>query len=223
MFSVRYASFGALLLLPLLACASMRGNNQDHVDLRPLVSAEGLQLVADGPFEYEYAKPGADLSGYRKILLERVDLAYTKEAHHGLIDQEQLDRMRRYFREAVEKKLGAAHSIADAPGADVLSLKASVINLRFTDIRSRLDAADEQMTGSSMLHYVMIPDIKLIAELRDSESGEILTRIADDEFLNIYEDTVTHEVRFWSDMRRGFDAWAVKLHEMLEHSVPSRG
>ena len=222
MFSVRSASLGAVLVLPLLACSAMRGNNQDHIDLRPLVSAEGLELVPDGPFKYEYAKAGADLGSYNKLLLEPVVLAYTKGAHHGLIDQQQLDRMRRYFREAVEKKVGATHPIVTKPGSDVLRLKASVVNLRFTDIRSRMDAANREMTGSPMLHYVMIPDIKLIVELQDSESHETLYRLGDDEFLNIYEDTTTYEVRFWSDMERGFDAWAVKLHEMLEHAVPSR-
>jgi hypothetical protein len=211
----------SILLLALAACTATKEVMKDvekaeeGPDLRPLVAADGLDEVTGGPFRYEYAKPGAKLGAYQKLLVDPAELAHTKGFDQGAADSQDLARMKRYLQRVVEKTLSKHYPLVDEPGADVLRVKATVLNLHFRETPEEVDFG-----APNLRYYVMIRSVALIAELRDSKSGEILYRLADEEFVNPDYGGVslTQEVKFWGDLEMAFDMWAKKLRDMLQHA-----
>jgi hypothetical protein len=100
---------------------------------------DGLVLVSGGPFAHEWARPGGDLSGYRRILLDPVEVTYTKGQEHGPIAPDDLQRLRFFFRRAVEKKVGARYPLVTEPAPDVLRLRARVVDLQFRVTMGEID------------------------------------------------------------------------------------
>jgi hypothetical protein len=105
---------------------------------------------------------------------------------------------------------GGSYQIVDTSGPDVLRVTAAIIDLYVT-------APDVQRPGRNYTYAVSAGRMTLVAELRDSESGAILARVADrKEASNPNTFTWTTRASNTADARRILRSWAGALRKGLD-------
>jgi Protein of unknown function (DUF3313) len=109
-----------------------------------------------------------------------------------------------------EVQNSGGYQIVNAPGPDVLHLSAAIIDLNIT--------SPDQMTGGRS--YVITASkgsMTLVAELRDSESGELLARAidraTDDSSIRM---ELANSVTNYAAAQTAADHWAHILRERLD-------
>jgi hypothetical protein len=145
-------------------------------------SADGLQKTKVKGLDLVYARPGASLEGYKRVLLPPISVTFRKEWHNppgspykmSAADAERIKgRMAALVREALQKELGkGGYELVDAAGDDVLELRMSVIDLHAA-------APDVTTPGRVDVFAFSAGEMTLVAELRDSVSGDTIMRIYD--------------------------------------------
>ena len=99
----------------------------------------------------------------------------------------------------------------NTPGGDVLRVNASVVDL---DV---VAAAGESDTGPG--YIVSTADMSLVAELRDSQSGAMLARVADKrQGRNQGNLQLSGQAAQTADARAAFALWAGYLREALDEA-----
>ena len=190
------------------------------------VTVDGLYRVDNSVMALAYMKPGWDLRGYTAMLIDPVTVAYktdptrrrdpaggTSSGNFALSDT-QMENFKNLFQEAVEDALteGDGYRIADAPGPDVLRITANLIDL-IVAVPTTAVASNSTLVGRSAA------TVTLVMEIRDSQSGEIIARVADRQspgsaaYQGILQ-VSPQAVR--ADMRRLFESWAEILRERLD-------
>jgi hypothetical protein len=180
----RRTSFGPVVLFTaasLLAGANAWSLSPNPRDLPPPpADAQGLERTSSSRVDEFYLRPGATFTAYRRVLLGPVDVSFNKlwERQHRAVDAKESSRLRNElqamardeFARQLQRKDG--FEIVQAPGADVLEVRASIVNL---DIR----APDVQDSAVRRNYVLSAGEATLLAELRDSQTGTLLARIVD--------------------------------------------
>jgi hypothetical protein len=119
----------------------------------------------------------------------------------------------RLFRAAFTSELEqGGYAIAGAPAADVLRVKASVVDLDFAP-------ASAATAGVAGAYVVSIADISLLAELRDSQSGAVIARVIDRKRgRDMGNLQMASEASASKDAVRAFGTWAGLLREALDEA-----
>lgn len=134
---------------------------------------ESWKIVSESAVDYAYIKPDADFSVYRRLYPEPFEIYYPDEV--GKPDPADLERIRAVFRDAFREAVGDAYEIVDAPGRDVLKVRASLIDLRTNIPLGKVNV------GSQLAGAVKAGHLTLLMEMIDSRSDETLARAADEE------------------------------------------
>jgi hypothetical protein len=184
----------------------------------PAVSHDGLKLATSKNVSLIYIREGATLSSYRKVMLDPVQVAFDKQWSRDRRDVDADDRERirdglaEEFREVFTAELqqsGGYEIVADV-APDVLRVTAVIVDLFVT-------APDIATAGRTKSYTVSAGRMTLIAELRDSESGAILARVADrKEASNSNYFQWTTRTSNTADARRILRSWAVALRKGLD-------
>jgi hypothetical protein len=188
------------------------------------VTVDGLHKVDNSVLPLAYVKPDLALQQYTKLMLDPVSVAYQKEPRSrsgGIAAQEQnyalsttqMNNLKSWFSEAVVNALTAddGYEIVDTPGPDVLRVTAELIDLV---VRFPTERGGRQQTFTRSYG-----EVTLVVELRDSESGEILARVADRRDPTRNTDVRLAQVSptfVKSDTVRLFGYWANLLRERLD-------
>jgi hypothetical protein len=147
-------------------------------------SEAGLEKIKVKGLDVVYAKPGATLAGYTKVTLAPISVAFQrnweKQAAPGSrmpISAKDSQRIREQLsalvREEFIRELGeGGYTLTDAAGEDVLDLNMSIIELR-------ISAPNIQTAGRVDTYAVSAGEMTLVADLRDSVTGDIAMRIFD--------------------------------------------
>ena len=150
-------------------------------DELPQTSEDGLQLVPREGLDLLYVRPGATLSAYTKVMIDPVEVAFHKYWRPTAMEVTKRDRenirtgVAEGFREAFTKELQekGGYQVVDAAGPDVLRVTAGIVELY-------IEAPDTARSSSVSRSWVVSAgNMTLVGELRDSESGAILARVAD--------------------------------------------
>ena len=188
------------------------------------VTVDGLHRVDDSKMDLAYVKPDVDLSGYTKIMLDPVTIAYKTEprgtgrirrAHHEsnfALTPEQTERMKGLFQESAATALtnDDGYLIVIHPGPDVLRVRCALIDLVVT-------VPTEESAGRSRTFAESYGAVTLVIELRDSETGEIFARVADrKEPGSSFGMNEVSRVTVTSDLRRLFKFWSGLLREGVD-------
>jgi hypothetical protein len=146
----------------------------------PPTTWNGLELTKNEALDAFYKKPDATLSAYRRIMLDPVEVDFRKNwtPDPRSVTSEERERIRRdlaegareVFRTELEKKGG--YTFVDTPAPDVLRVRAGLTDLYIA-------APDTMSAGRSRTYVVSAGQVTLVAELRDSESGELLALAVD--------------------------------------------
>ena len=186
---------------------------------QPMVTSDGLVSERSAKFDELYLRPSADLSAYRRVLIEPVPVKFAKDylaRQHGLnhllaqplgkpyqdtdaVAQDLAALMQASLRDA----FAAAHyEIAGEPGPGVLRISARVdepyINAP-DEMSSSVKAAFNRDTGQATLSLDAV----------DSSTGEVLARVLHRTIVrevtraNLADDTTN---RFW--LETAFRRWA---------------
>ena len=148
-------------------------------------SEGGLQKIQVKGLDVVYARPGATLAGYTKILLAPISVAFHKDwaktvkvgtnRQISSSDQQRIrEKLAKVMQEEVVKELNAGgYHLVTAPGDDVLGVEMAVVNL--------YARAPANLTGQSGKDFYAVTagEMSLVIQLTDSSSGDAIARAFD--------------------------------------------
>ena len=148
----------------------------------PQVTEDGLELTKSKGISLLYVRPGASLAGYKKVMLDPVEVAFSKNWNprdYGTfgLSASEVDKIRHDLgaaaRETFLKVLGeGGYPEASVVDADVLRVTAAIVNLY-------INAPDKMEAGRSRTYVANAGQMTLAIELRDSATGTVLVRAFD--------------------------------------------
>jgi len=153
-------------------------------EMEEAMSHDGLQKVTVQGIALAYARPGATLAGYNRVLIEPVQVAFnrnwdpTRTGSRIKLSKEERENIRSGVAGIVQEEFvkelqeRSSYKVVNEAGADVLRVKVNIVDLY-------INAPDTGSVSRSNTYTVSAGQMTLIAELFDSESGEILSRVVD--------------------------------------------
>jgi hypothetical protein len=199
--------FGISLMLPSSIGAEETKQVSDWVPREP-----GYALKSGG-----YA-PHTDWSRFHRVLIHPIDVAYTTEFKEASLTDypnefgsKDLERARRYFQRAFQKRMSREYPIATTPGRDVLRVDAVLVN-------PVLDKTWWLKPGKSA--YRGEASFSLVVVLRDSETGTPLHKVKLPMRVGFlgFEDSA---INYWGYLRLVFDRVATRVRWSLEEAPDS--
>ena len=184
----------------------------------------GLQRVKFSGFQRAWLRPGASFAHYDQVWLRYNQIAYREEPRrergrqHGsasdnyALSNSLYDRLGKGTLEVFEQEL-SRHDlrVAKAAGPRVLEVRVGLMDLV---VRWPLNQVD----GQNPLYVDSLGSVVLLIDLHDSESGELIGRLA--EFDEIASDSLrpleaTAGTAIY-ETRRLMRSWAIRLGALLE-------
>ena len=201
---------GAFLPLLIASCVIAPKNPEN--------SPDGLVRVQSKNVDSLFIMPGMSLSKYRRVMFDRVDVAFKADwqASHPNIPPGDIENIRygaaSVFRTEFAQQLEkGGYAISETPGPDVLRVSASIVDL---GIVGGSTAGTEERGHS---YIVSTADMSLVAELRDSQSGAALARAIDRKRGRQYGNLqVADQATNTTEARQAFALWAGYLREALD-------
>ena len=162
-----------------------------------------------------YVAPGASLARYGRVMFDNVDVAFKPDwqTRHPQVPLDDITAVRHgaasLFREEFAQALAkGGYTMVNSPGADVLRVNASVVDL---------DVVSSTTADTGPGYIVTTADMSLVAELRDSQSGAMLARVADKrQGRNQGNLQLSGQSAQTADARAAFATWAGYLREALD-------
>jgi hypothetical protein len=192
---------------------------------------EDLVQVKSKKLDAVYLLPGADFSGYSKIMIDPVQVSFRKDwvketnrsrGLSGKIDDDDAQRIAQAARSGFETIFTAAFKakgfeVVTTPGRDVLRLSPAIANLY-------INAPQSGGPGISRTYTVEAGGATLALDARDSTTGAILGVAVDrEETRGTGYATLTTSVSNRADFENLFKRWAdicVKGLELLKTASP---
>ena len=182
---LRHALTAALLLAlsgSALAAPEAPANRSDAASTW---SEDGLQKVKISGIDVAFARPGTSLAGYDKVLLRAPSVAFRRDwgrSSRSAADRvrpEDAQRIKDRLAELVSQEIAAefqagGYVLVEQPADDVLELDVRIIDLYIV-------APDVPTVARKDVYAVSAGAMTLVAELRDSASGEAMMRLYDHE------------------------------------------
>ena len=147
-------------------------------------SRDGLQPARVSGLDLVYIRPGADLSGYRKVMVHPVPVTFRPAWQQRVsrpgstrILERDLDRIRGELGSVVGEQVArelarSGYMIVDQAGADVLE-----VDVRVSDLY--LNAPDFPEAGIRHSYTSSFGELTIIGELRDGATGQTLMQVLD--------------------------------------------
>ncbi len=179
--TVKIVWVAALLAGPILLTSAFAA---PAGDLEKAMSYDGLEKRSVKGIDLAYVRPGATLADYSKVMLEPVEVAFHKDWNptraQSRIKLSAADRenirtgvakiVYDEFVKELESKSG--YQVVSEAGPDALRVKVHIVNLF-------VNAPDTKGAAPTRTYTVSAGEMTLFAELFDSETGELLARVAD--------------------------------------------
>ena len=204
-----------LCAVTLAGCASTRPAPADEWD--GLVRQTGTRLGA------VFVRPDAEIVGYRSVMIDPVEVSFARNWDPNRGGRSQLGRLdagdmaaiqagvadlfRETFRAELER---GGYQLVDVAGPDTLRVTAAIVDLY-------INAPDTMSAGRSRTYTANAGRMTLVAELRDSMTGELLARAVDARSARSSGTwQVTNRVTNTADARRAMGIWATALRQALD-------
>jgi hypothetical protein len=172
-----------LACLPALPCAAQDGLPTSKKQAAAAWSEDGLQRVDAKGLDAVYTRPGSSLAPFARVWVRPISVSFRRDwdraraGSHlrvGSADAERIKaKLSLLVRDELVRQLGeGGYALADGPGDDVLDVQLSIIDLYVT-------APDVRTAGRTTVYAVSAGEMTLVAELRDSATGEVIIRAFD--------------------------------------------
>jgi hypothetical protein len=189
---------------------------------KPPDTWDGLNLVKLKGLDAAYALPGADFSIYTKIIVDPIDVAFAKNwdkeetFSRNKLSAEQLEEIKSKISKVAEETFAKEFSakngpqIVTAPGPDVLRFSSAIVDVW-------PNAVDTQEPGRNYVFTTSAGSATLYAELRDSETGQLIGRVVDArESRNSGDMRWTNSVENTHQARMMVQTWARALRKRYD-------
>ena len=150
----------------------------------PDSTPDGLEKVSVQGVDLSYRRPGASVAAYTKVKIGDISVAFNKSWEKTPLPgtrfkiraddaQKIKDRVAGLLREEITTALKAGgYEIVDTAGEDVLEFAAAIIDLY-------INKPQVQSAARTETYAVSAGEMTIVVELRDSLSGEVLSRAYD--------------------------------------------
>jgi len=189
---------------------------------KPPEEWDGLKLVKLKGLDAAYARPGADFTIYTKLIIDPIQVAFAKDwdkkstVYKQKLSQKELDDIKTKLGKLAEETFAAEFSkkngmqIVTEPGPEVLRFSSAIV-----DLWPR--AVDTQEPGRNYTYTTSAGSATLYAELRDSETGQLIGRVVDArEARNSGTMRWTNSVENTAEARAMVSDWARILRKRYE-------
>ncbi len=196
---------------------------------KPPEEWDGLKLVKVKGIDAAYVRPGADVSGYTKIIVDPIHVAFAKDwdkkstVYKQKLSTAQLDEIKQKLGKLAEETFGEVlskdngYQIVTDPGPDVMRFSAAIV-----DLWPR--AVDTQEPGRNYTYTTSAGSAVLYAELRDSETNQLFARVVDGrEARNSGTFRWTNSVENTAEARAMVQDWGRILRKRLDAVRTSGG
>jgi hypothetical protein len=211
------------ITLCLVAIGSVPSPISQSVAAEPAAEWDGLARVKSKQLDHVYALPGATLAGYERVRLDPVEVAFDKNWQPNAsgtrlsrrLSNDDLEKIKTTlaseFRTVFAAELGkSGFTLVDENGDDVLRVSAAIIDLYIT-------APDKPTAGRSRTYVASAGRMRLVAELRDSVTGQLLVRAVDTvQARQTANFEVTNSVTNLSAARTAMTKWGDVLRNGLD-------
>ena len=146
---------------------------------------DGMARIPSKRLEFVYVRPGATLAGYKRVRLDVVKVAFDKNWNPNRDTYSPSRRLTSTDLEAIKTNLATefrkifkselakgGYAVTDSNGEDVLLVSPAIMDLYIT-------APAKSRPGRVQTYVTNAGRMTLVAELRDSTSGQILARVVD--------------------------------------------
>jgi hypothetical protein len=215
----------ALLLSTAIVCGLGACQTTKQSPIDELSTQEGLERVDVKGVDAAYRRPGANLSAYTKLLVRPVYVEFSKnwkpEQDSDLYRMNEPDRekirqgLAELFAEVMVKELQdkGGYQLVNEPAADVLEVRPAIVNLYIT-----APDVSMQTAGRVRTYTADAGEMTLVAELRDSVTGTLLSRAFDRRSGDNMTWQWTTSVTNSAEARRIIAGWADTLRNALDAS-----
>lgn len=192
------------------AGAQVSGFLKDYSKLKPV---QGMDPNAAG-----YASDNAqkNLHKYIAVVVDPVEVYLASDADAAKLTETARAASTEYFRAALVKSISDAYPVVDHPGPLVLRLRSALVGVDFGGEVAPADKEGDQ--EQSLTHVVKIGRVRVEMELLDSETGEQIAALVDQQSLGegaeIGSVNVARQAR-WEAAREAFDGWALRVRNFL--------
>jgi hypothetical protein len=189
----------------------------------PVDEWDGLVRRPGTRMDAVFVRPNADVVGYTSVMLDPVEVSFASNWDPNQGRRNPASRLNATDVAAIQNGLAnmlseafradltsGGFKLVDEPGPDTLRVTAAIVNLYVT-------APDTMTAGRSRTYTANSGQMTLVAELRDSITGELLARAVDTQrgrqtgTLNF-----TNNVTNTADARRAIGIWATALRQGLD-------
>jgi Protein of unknown function (DUF3313) len=210
------AALLALVLFSVTAAAQKK-------ELDEAASYDGLQQVKVKGIDLAYALPGATLAGYKQVLVAPVSVAFAKNwkptmtGSNRSLSTDDIEKIRAgvakvFYEEFVDELKKGGYTVAAGPGPDVLDVRPAIVKLY-------ISAPDVMTAGRSRTYTTSAGEMTLLAELADSETGQVIARVLDRyEARNTGSFRITSSVSNAQEVRVAASNWAKILRKALDNA-----
>ena len=216
---IRFRTLLPLLLV--LSAATLSG----CASSRPALPSEwdGLVLQPGTRLGAVFVKPDAEIASYTSVMLDPVEVSFARNwdpnrggrSQVGRLDAADMtaikDGLAELFRETFRAELArGGYQLVEEIGPDTLRVRAAIVDLYVT-------APDTMSAGRSRTYTASAGRMTLVAELRDSVTGEILARVVDAQSgRSTGTWMATSSVTNNADARRAIGIWASALRRGMD-------
>lgn len=215
----RAARLAAWLASTLLVTSALAASN---AELEEAMSHDGLQKIKVKGIDVAYARPGATLAAYNRVMIDPIEVSFrkdwdpTKAGSRTKLDSTERENIKSGVAKIVEEEFvkelqtKSTYKVVQAAGPDVLRVRASITNLY-------VNAPDTMSPGRSRTYTVSAGEMTIVAELRDSETGDVISRVVDRrEGRDTGMMTLSNSVVNASEARTIASSWARILRSRLD-------
>lgn len=204
----------------LLGLATLAGctTTQDQVS-----EWDGLVRRPVSRMDAVFVRPDADIPAYTSVMLDPVEVSFARDWDPNRGRRNTASRLNAndvaaiqsgladLVRETFRAQLAAGgYKLVDEPGPDTLRVTAAIVNLYVT-------VPDTMSAGRTRTYTANSGQMTLVAELRDSVSGELLARAVDTQRGRTTGTmSFTNNVTNTADARRAIGVWATALRQGLD-------
>ena len=187
---------------------------------------DGLELVERPGLDTVYVRPGTDLSRYRRVMLDPVEVSFDPnwDPRGGAVSLEPADPQairegladiaREVFQRVLETEGG--YELVTEPGDDVLRVRAEIVDLY-------INAPERRSAGRTRTYVLDSGEMTLIAQLYDSQTNALLARVVDEEEGRRFPTfQIANRVTNTAEARRVISEWAGMLRAALDRARQAR-
>lgn len=183
------------------------------------LSFDGLRKIDSKRFALVWVREGASFSGYKKLGVLPAEISYKSPPKRGptaddnfALSDAQTKRLRKALKDEFTEELvtKGGWQVSDVTGPDVLLVRGALIDM--------VVHVPPQKAGRSTVLLDSFGEATLVIEFYDSQTRQILARIADREAAEPPGNRMGTDMEAAGEVRRMFSAWAKRLREGLEEA-----